>query len=1177
MKFVNMHACTPINGIDLSGYAQRKTSLRKEVIKAGRDRKTVTIALPLFYDEASGEENVLRILLDTGSDGDLFFPTKRLLKLFETVESAYPVTWGTSNGKFTTRKRAVMRLLLPEFSQTKIFDVTPDVKVVDDDQTVSYDLIIGIETLFQWGCILDFRDSEITIDNQTIPMRPQSALSTRKEIRNTYLEAVEPMSTKEETERVTRILDAKYEAADLPKVVEENCPHLSQAEKKALLEVLLKYESMFQGTLGEWKGEEVHFDLKPDAKPFHGRPYPVPRIHKEVVRKEVDRLVSIDVLEPVKDSEWGSPSFIIAKSNGQVRFLTDFRELNKRILRKPHPIPKISEMLQQMEKFSFVSSVDLNMGYYHITLDLATRDICTVIFPWGKYRYKRLPMGAACAPDIFQARMSSLFRELEYVQCYIDDLLIVSTGDFDDHLEKLDKVLQRLCETGFQVNAAKSHFCALELDYLGYTLSRKGIAPQKKKVAAILALKPPKNVKELRRVLGIVQYYRDLWEKRTDLLAPLTDLVAECGTTKKKRKANPWRWDAEHDEAFRRVKEIIARDVILAYPDFAKKFVIYTDASTRQLGGVITQDNRPLAFFSRKLTKAQEKYTVTELELLSIVELLKEFKGMLLGYKVEVWTDHINLTRDNLGLATSDRVHRWRLLLNEYDVDIKYIKGENNTVADAISRLDYCPKENPHDEDEDAFDPKELSAHERWNNCITLLSHLESNEEEEVESTAHQECWSHDIFVHHDDDEDEIYPVTVSEIASEQRSDDKLKKLFSKPDKKNFEHVLPLVLEGETVLCYRKREKDPPRMLIPKSLRRKIIAWYHHYLQHPGSDRLEETLASTMYWHGMRSEIRKFTKYCDRCQLGKKRKRKYGHLPPKIAAINPWEVVQVDLIGPYTIKGQSGPAMEFMCMTMIDPATGWFEVVELPTVEIFRISRTKDENGDCVKVKVPDEVFDKTSAQISRLFNRAWLSRYPRPREVICDNGSEFKLHFKELLEAYQIKRKPTTSKNPQANGICERVHGVFGDMMRTSNINNCEEVDEDLIDDFVTNAAWAIRSSYHTVLKATPGQAIFGRDMMFDIPFITDWTEVGRRRQKLVDSSNARENSKRIDFDYVVGSKAMIVKATDGSHLPKAEDKNEGPYLVTQVFSNGTVRLQRGSINERLNIRRLTPYFEEK
>jgi|EP00985_Skeletonema_marinoi_P035542 hypothetical protein len=149
--------------------------------------------------------------------------------------------------------------------------------------------------------------------------------------------------------------------------------------------------------------------------------------------------------------------------------------------------------------------------------------------------------------------------------------------------------------------------------------------------------------------------------------------------------------------------------------------------------------------------------------------------------------------------------------------------------------------------------------------------------------------------------------------------------------------------------------------------------------------------------------------------------------------------------------------------------------------------------------------------------------------------------------------------------------------MMRTSGINNSDDVTEDLIDDFVTDAAWAIRSSYHTVLKATPGQAIFGRDMLFDIPFITDWTEVGRRRQRQVDSSNARENSKRLDFDYTVGSKALIIKATDGSHLPKADDKNEGPYRVTQVYTNGTVRLQRDSVNERINIRRLTPYFEEE
>lgn len=128
------------------GMSQRRSSLRKR-LTVGNERKTVTVALPLFDDNYSGEENLLRVLLATRSDGDLFFPTKRLLKLFEKTESAYPVTWGTSNGKFTTRVKAVMQLMLPEFSQNKIFDLTPDVKIIEDDAKVSYDLIIGIETL----------------------------------------------------------------------------------------------------------------------------------------------------------------------------------------------------------------------------------------------------------------------------------------------------------------------------------------------------------------------------------------------------------------------------------------------------------------------------------------------------------------------------------------------------------------------------------------------------------------------------------------------------------------------------------------------------------------------------------------------------------------------------------------------------------------------------------------------------------------------------------------------------------------------------------------------------------------------------------------------------------------------------------------------------------------------
>jgi len=172
------------------------------------------------------------------------------------------------------------------------------------------------------------------------------------------------------------------------------------------------------------------------------------------------------------------------------------------------------------------------MGYYTIRLDPDASKICTIIFPWGKYSYKQLPMGIAGSPDIFQADMMKLMESLEYVQAYIDDLLCISRESFDDHLDKLEEVLRRLRDVGLKVNADKSTFCALEIEYLVYILSKNRIKPQSNKVQAILAIQPPKGVKQLRHFLGMVQYYRDLWERRSDMLAPLNALVREYGQTK---------------------------------------------------------------------------------------------------------------------------------------------------------------------------------------------------------------------------------------------------------------------------------------------------------------------------------------------------------------------------------------------------------------------------------------------------------------------------------------------------------------------------------------------------------------------------------------------------------------------------------------------------------------------
>jgi hypothetical protein len=386
------------------------------------------------------------------------------------------------------------------------------------------------------GIVLDFKHKIITLDEIELPMRSITELpSSRKKalaFSNNLAKSKEPKSIEEATQRVVQILDANYKKADLQAIVRDNCKHLSSNNQEKLLRLLTEFEPLFDGTLGAWRTTPVTFELKEGAKPYHGRTFPIPHFHKETIMKEIKRLIELGVLEWQPSSEWAAPSFIQAKKNGTVRFLTDFRELNKRIVRKPFPLPKISTVLQELEGFTFATSLDLNMGYYTIRLDPDASRICTIIFPWGKYSYKRLPMGVAGSPDIFQSKMSELMAALEFVRTYLDDLLCITRASLEDHLEKLKVVLTRLQDAGLKINADKSKFCAHETEYLGYVLTRDGIKPQTNKVQSILALTSPTNVKELRRFLGMVQYYRDLWARRSEMLAPLTDLVGECGQTK---------------------------------------------------------------------------------------------------------------------------------------------------------------------------------------------------------------------------------------------------------------------------------------------------------------------------------------------------------------------------------------------------------------------------------------------------------------------------------------------------------------------------------------------------------------------------------------------------------------------------------------------------------------------
>eukprot|EP00804_Cyclotella_cryptica_P020477 CCRYP_019793-RB/>CCRYP_019793-RB protein AED:0.03 eAED:0.02 QI:0/0/0/1/0/0/2/0/728 len=725
---------------------------------------------------------------------------------------------------------------------------------------------------------------------------------------------------------------------------------------------------------------------------------------------------------------------------------------------------------------------------------------------------------------------------LEFVRTYLDDLLCISKGSLEDHLNKLRRVFIRLRDAGLTVNARTSSFCAVETEYLGYVLSRDGIKPQPKKVQAILALTPPQNVKQLRRFLGTVQYYRDIWARRSEILAPLTNL--EGNKTKKK----PWHWDSIHQQAFDIVKATIACDVTLAYPDYSQGFEIYTDSSKFQLGAVITQNNRPLAFFSRKLSQAQQKYSVTEQELKAIVETLKEVKGMLWGQQITVYTDHKNLMQDALGL-TCDRVYRWRLFLEEYGSNVVYIKGIHNTVADAISRLDYGPVAN------------DRSTWMTFAQCWCYHNTAQSKS-----SLATTKESMNQVFANRNK-EDSIYPLTTREIAEAQQEDAIL--LNKGYSTHLVENIKVLYKDG--------------KMVIPKSLHYRAVAWFHHYLQRPpGTKRLKETLRLSMYWKGLRKTVQSHIKKCHSCQVNKQRQFKYGKLPTKLAITNPWEALCVDLIGPCTLKGKDKTQIDFMCITMINPATSWFEIVELPVSQLQELdipTGTKGQRSKDTHVQTKQPYFDKTSATVGNIINRTWFSCYPYSQYILYDNGSEFKLHFETLCDSYGLKPKPTSVRNPQANAILERVHQTIMSMLRTADLDMADTISESDIADYLTNAAWVVRSTYHTVLKTSPGAAIFGRDMSFDIPYIADWSKIGEYRQRQTDKNTRRENASGIDWDYQPGDKVLLQK--DGI-LRKTESRYESdPWTITSVHTNGTVRVQRGTKSERLNIRRVTPYFE--
>ncbi|CAJ1960600.1 unnamed protein product [Cylindrotheca closterium] len=363
---------------------------------------------------------------------------------------------------------------------------------------------------------------------------------------------------------------------------------------------------------------------------------------------------------------------------------------------------------------------------------------------------------------------------------------------------------------------------------------------------------------------------------------------------------------------------------------------------------------------------------------------------------------------------------------------------------------------------------------------------------------------------------------------------------------RDAQHYQITTIDERLIITYQidPARQDDWRIYLPLSLVDDVITWYHLVLGHRGKTSMYATIAKRFYSPGLKQQIERFN--CEICQLNKAANVQYGQLPERHADLVPWFSVAVDLIGPWKID-VNGRELEFNALTCIDPVTN---LTELAFIE------------------------NKTATHVASVFEMLWLSRYPRPYKCIHDQGGEFIGEaFQAKLATWGIHDGGTTSKNATANAICERMHLTVANILRTRYNNAAPnfQVAVEEVKRALAACNHAMRCAVSTALmNNTPGETVFHRDMLLNIPVIVDLLSMQQKRQYKINENLRRQNAKQKEFDYRIGGEVLI-KNTDGRNL---DPKYRGPYPITNVYTNGTVEIQRtNAICERINIRRLVPF----
>lgn len=624
-----------------------------------------------------------------------------------------------------------------------------------------------------------------------------------------------------------------------------------------------EFPNLFIG-LGKLKGE-YKICINDNAKPYsipYTRRVAIPLY--EPLKKELKILTEQNVIfSVVEPTEYCAGIVVRPKEDGTVRLCVDYTELNKNIKRSRLQLPSVDECLAQIGDAKYFSKLDANKGYFQLPLETKSQLLTTFITPFGRFAFKRMPMGIACASEVFQNKIQSMLEGIEGVICCQDDILIFGSNIIM-HDKRLKEVLQRIQKEGITLNKNKCQFRVTECTFLGHKISKNGISPCPKKIEAILNMPKPSDISTVRSLLGMINYHLKFFPNLASITKPIRDLLKIKDKPPKDKSIS---WNDDCEQSFECIKKQLINSSSLALFDPKKPIRVTSDASSYGIGGVIEQYDtqlkywKPISYASRSLSSTEKNYAQIDKEALALTWVCEKFSMYLIGLPTfELRTDHQPLIKIIGSKPIADltaRMQRYRMRLSNFSFKISHVPGKYLHTADLLSRSPLP-----------IYDEKRIE-----------------NDNEVSMATMYQiQCIP-------------MSDVLLNEIIQAQENDNScvlLKNyiLNGWPNKNNLNNEIKQFnkYRGELGLQNNIIMKGH-RIFIPVVLQKDMLKRLHQ--GHLGVDKCRNRARESVWWPGISCQIRTMVQQCPQCI-----ELRNNPTEPMITSEipqHPWEIVAVDL------------------------------------------------------------------------------------------------------------------------------------------------------------------------------------------------------------------------------------------------------------------------------------------